>query len=214
MRKLLCLFFLLVFSEQLHAQFVDSIKYAIKQKAIIDGSIDTRNSFIANQRAQMTGYKIGVQFGETFKIGGGFNYISDLYFDAKRNKFYDNYKLDMAQLKLRYWAYYVEYQFYNTKHWEFSIPVQIGFGRAYYQYNVSKVKTPKTFAFIYEPSMNGTYKVFDWFGVGMNVGYRIMQKDKNKVSQNFNSPIYVITSGIYFGVLYRKFKKEIDKIVK
>ena len=186
----------------------------IKQKVKFDANIDTRNSFIANQRAQMTGYKIGVQFGETFKVGGGFNYISDLYFDKKRTIVYDNLTVDLAQLKLRYWAYYVEYQFYNTKHWEFSIPVQIGIGRAYYQYYTSKRITPKTVAFIYEPSMNGTYKIFDWLGVGMNVGYRIMLKDKHKVSQNFNSPIYVLTSGVYFGVLYRKFKKEINTIIK
>lgn len=163
----------------------------------------------------MTGVKLGLKFGNTFAAGVGYNYISDYIFDKSKSIINQNpFSADLAQLKLQYVACYAEYQFYNTRRWEFCIPVQLGFGKAFYQYYRSGSVTNRSFVFIYEPSMNGTYKLFDWFGFGANVGYRIMFKNNKRISQHFTSPIYVLTTSFYFGVLYKKALKTLNEIDK
>lgn len=159
----------------------------------------------------MTSYKIGVSFGDNFGAGGGFNDLSShIYkFDVKKKG--DAVQFLQHQLKLQYMAYYIEYTFYKSKKWEFTIPVQAGIGASYYRtinYSTGIESRDKLHLIIvYEPTMSGTYNIFDWLGVSANVGYRLLLKGSREISQNFNSPIYVFGTRVYYGVLWDKAKK-------
>jgi hypothetical protein len=189
------------------SQFVDSIKLDLKKKPSFSYNYGTRNSFIQNRKAVVNQYQLGLAFGDNFGLGAGYNTLRfpDFIFVSKTNNFPP---VDVYWAHLNYVAIYAEYTFYRTKKWIFTIPVQIGAGQ-YYERKISLDKNPKLnrhFALIYEPTMKGTFKINKYFGLGADVGYRILLAGNREI-KNFNSPIYVFSFKIFYGALYEEFKK-------
>jgi hypothetical protein len=222
MKKLFTIIVLFLFSfvgkAQSTSPFLDSIQKSLKEKTRFTASINTRNSFVASQRSQVTGYNIGVSFGKKFTVGGGINILNThIYKIQSFND--DGFTIPMvSKLSMFYMGYFVEYVFYRDKHWELTIPVQLGFGNSFYEYpdpkSLSKnklLKADKGIVILYEPGMSVTYDVFDWFGVGIDVGCRLMLKNNRHINQQFNSPMYVFNAKVYYGVLYRKFNQAVRK---
>ena len=106
---------------------------------------DIRNSFITNTRADIWGLKAGVQFANLFavekgnvqrqagkiKMGIGYNWL--------RTKMEKDIVVGsdtiLARLRLNYPVFYFEYIFYAVKHWELSVPLQLGIGSSSYRYS-------------------------------------------------------------------------------
>lgn len=193
--KLITFFLLLLLSQLATAQLLDSLRFCIKQKPKFSIKIDSRNSFISSQRAPIFSLKLGVEFNNILRIGGGYNTLKAAlstphFIKDSVGKVVDTVS---AHLKLDYLSYYIEYAFYQTKRWEMAIPMQIGIGYSYYDYKLGDKKSSfsKQTIVVYETNLVGHYKIFSWVGVGVGIGYRVMLLGNKKLEENFNSPIYV-----------------------
>lgn len=204
------------------AQMLDSIRLSFNQKWRFVVGVDSRNSFISNERAEILGLKAGVQFGKKIEIG-----ISGHLMNGRNSHFYKNYavtspsnttEIVKAQLKLFYIAYYAEYIFFNNKYWKFSVPLQLGIGRSsyVYTYNQRDTRSDKHLVLIYEPIISTEYKIFRWLSATAEIGYRIMLFNNPAIKENFNSPTYSLGVSISFTELYKicfpksQFAKHLD----
>ena len=200
-RIFISLIVVLLYSNTASSQFLDSIRLSLKKNPKFLFKFDTRNSFIANQSARIFGWNVGVEFGKTLRIGGGFHTL--IKHGSALDKIIDG---DTAILKFNYFAYFIDYVFYKRKKWEFSIPLQIGIGSSRYEFtdqNSSLIKLERKIVVLYEPAITGHYKITKWFGVGMGAGFRIMIVNNKALDKKFNSPIYILNVKIFLGDIYK-----------
>jgi hypothetical protein len=193
------------------AQLLDSIQKSVRKKPKFDFWLESRNSFVSSRRAEMRGIKVAAAFNKNFYVGGGLNFLKSN--DNNLNKFSKNiYVTDSlgmpdtvkAKLQLIYLCYFLEYVFYKTHKWEFSVPVQIGFGGSWYEYEYNgNYKIQRHPVILYEPALSGEYMIFKWFGVGANLGFRLMLVKNKKIPERFTSPLYTLKTNIYWGELYK-----------
>ncbi len=202
--NILFIFFLI--SVQLKAQFVDSISEAVKSKPKLSLRLDNRYSFTATSPSKIVGFKVGAEFKDRFRVGGGYNQLNskitkDVYIESD-GKIIDTVP---SSLRMSYMSYFIEYVFYRDKRWEFSIPLQIGIGNTHYEYRYGDFKFKNNWSMIinYEASVSGHYRIIKWFGIGAGFGYQLMLKDNPAIEENFNTPIYVIKFKIFLGDIYR-----------
>lgn len=188
---------------------MDTINHCLKQSPQIFGKFDSHNSFISNSRAKVLGVKLGFNYGNRLYFGIGYNqlYPSSKNFDkevyyANSNNMRDSVS---ASLQLFYFSAHIEYVYYQTKHWNLSIPVQLGFGKTDYQFNLSneKKEVESAFVFIYEPAVSVEYKFVKWIGIGADVGFRFIVSDYKQTNQKFNSPTYAFNLLIYYNEIYK-----------
>lgn len=192
---------------KLHAQWSDTIKKILHGKIYPTASFDSRNSFISSSRAHIWGVKVGVEFSGRLQGGIGYNrhdknLEKEIYF---QNEF-GNADSIKAGLHLDFFSFYVRYVYYKKKRWKFSVmPYQIGFGNSRYKYVRDDIKriSGKRFVILYEPGISVSYKIFQWLGVGSDIGYRFMIRGNPAIPENFNSPIYSFYAIIYWGELFK-----------
>jgi hypothetical protein len=209
LKRFLILFFLcLAFSIQAQPT-LDTIKDCLKQKPQLFAKLDGRNSFIENSRAKIFGVKLGVTYGKRLSFGLGYNQlISQSNGFDKKIYFYDSWNEPypvVAHLHMYYVSAHAEYAFYQTKHWELSMTLQLGIGKSYYTYLFlgQKHKTDEAFNFIYEPAISIEYKFVKWVGVGADLGYRFMITSDKHLNKSFTSPTYAFKLLIYYSEIFK-----------
>jgi len=211
---LLCLLFPVFFSPVQSQPAIDTIKYSIQQKPAIVGKFGTRNSFVNNNRAQVLGIQLGLNYGNKIRFGIGYNqlYSASSLFDKKI--FYQNNNnitnMANANLQLMYFSVWAEYVYYKNHQWQLSIPFQIGMGRAYYKYNVNnEIKTAdENLIFVYEPAVSIEYKIIKWLGIGTDIGFRFIATNYKQLNEKLNSPTYAFKLLIYYNEIYNYLKKK------
>lgn len=202
------LFFIVVFihSNKSHAQFLDTLELIFKNKSSIDVRLESRNSFIENGRALITGVRAGIAFQRKLRIGGGVSWlksdVSDYGYNLLKNNKNDS---GLYFLKLAYLCYYIDFVFHKTKRWQLSVPIQVGTGMHWFQstkpYRLSGPEK-KRFLLLYEPGISTQFKIFRWFGLGADVGYRFTLKNNKYVGNKFNSPTYAFKILFWLDQLY------------
>lgn len=204
------LLFLCLFTISTTAQpTLDTIKLSLKQKPHLFGKFDSRNSFINNSRAKIFGLKTGLNFGNRLYFGIGYNQLNPPSEDFDKIIYVVNANAELekttAMLRLFYISVHAEYVFYQTKHWELSMPLQFGVGQTYYKYNqFGKRKViDKDLNFIYEPAVSVEYKFVKWAGVGVDVGYRFMLTSYKNLNQKFTSPTYAFKFLLYYNEIVK-----------
>jgi len=188
---------------------LDTITACLKQKPQVFAKLDSRNSFIANSRAKVFGIKLGLNYGKRVHFGIGYNQLYppannfNKTFYIKENEIIKDSVI--GKLNMFYFSAHIEYIFYQTKHWELSMPLQLGVGKTYYKYVYSEKKSivEDNFNFIYEPAISIEYKPIKWIGIGADVGYRFMITDSRKLNQKFNSPTYAFKLLIYYSEIFK-----------
>lgn len=182
---------------------LDTIQQCLSKRPHIFGKFDTRNSFIDNSRAKIFGLKAGLNFGNRLFFGIGYNQLNppSKDFDKEISVLNANNEPEKitAMLRLVYFSVHAEYVFYQTKHWQLSMPLQFGVGQTYYkytQYGKRKV-IERDYNFIYEPAVSVEYKFVKWFGVGVDLGYRFMLTSYSRLNQKFTAPTYAFKLLIY-----------------
>ncbi|MBU0763648.1 MAG: hypothetical protein KJ607_02310 [Bacteroidetes bacterium] len=206
MTRLFFFTILIILTFSVKAQFLDTIREGMTHRPKFSCRFDTRNSFISTRRARISGVKIGIEFDNIFRIGGGFNWLnSEILKDIEITSGNGLTETVPGELKFMYVSYYVEYVFYRTKKWEFSLPVQAGIGTAFHKYinEGSPVKTGRKLCLVYETNISGHYKFIPWLGVGVGIGYRFMPVGNKAFDYSFNSPIYILKLKVFFGDIYR-----------
>lgn len=166
---------------------------------------DNRFSFISTYKSKIYAVKTGFEFQNTFLVGIGYNQLAS---SISRFELVPNGRIvDTVPSYLHLWyiSAFGEYVFYRTKHWEFSVPIQLGFGysKYSYKYNYETTTVKRHFIANYEANVNGYYKFFPGFGLGAGLGYQIMLVNNPAITENFNTPIYSFKIKIFLGDLYK-----------
>ncbi len=189
------------------AQLYDSLRSSLQMKKTIHFKFDSRNSFISSRRAQIWGIKLGADFGKKLRLGFGYNFLNSDF--NKELSYPSPTGIDIVsqKLKIQYGCAYIEYVFYRQNHWEFSVPVQFSVGSIWYNYsfkNIEGLRSRKHLLVLYEPTLSGQYKIFNWFGVGADLGFRYALVKNRFIEEKLTSPIYVFKVLLYWGKLYEK----------
>jgi len=183
--------------------FEEEFRESFHSKPKLDVKFDNRFSFIRDSDVKTIGVKIGLSFNRTFKVGLGINQMLLPVESSFKNE-YDT--LVPVNLEYFYFSPYIEYVYYNSKRWEFSLSTQIGIGGASYQYNnetSKKIKLIESAVLSYEPAMLIDYKVIRWFGIGTGIGYRLILYKSPGITEKFSSPEVVIKLKVYLGEIVR-----------
>src|SRR5205814_9751563 len=98
------------------------------------------------------------------------------------------------KLSLRYISFYINYIYYESRRWEFSVPIQLGVGKLgyTYQYKGMNKNEDEGYCFLYEPEVNVKFKVFRWLGLEGDIGYRLFFKNNRFIKNTFNSPLLAV----------------------
>lgn len=212
----LCLFGLpIMFYSQIHVDdeqlpFEEKFKQSFHSKPKLDIKFDNRFSFIRDNDVKTFGIKIGVSFKKRVKFGLGMNLM---LLPIERTVQQGDSTLPV-NLEYFYLSPYLEYVYFSSKRWEFSLSLQMGIGEASYQYTNTdgkKVKFTRSAILSYEPATLIDYKIIRWFGIGTGIGYRLIYFKSSRINENFSSPEYVLKLKIYLGEIFRTITgKELD----
>ena len=193
-RNSFVLLLLILFETKSQAQLFDTLRQLFKNKSTIDLRLESRNSFITNNAALVSGIRIGVDFNRKLRFGGGASWLDS---EIKENNFILNENNVLVNVpkyfKFTYICYYADFVFYKTQRWQLSVPIQLGTGMSWFQDNTTyDLGGPETkyFLLLYEPGITIQFKIFKWFGLGADVGYRFTLKNNNYVGEKLNSPTY------------------------
>jgi hypothetical protein len=179
--------------------FENEFRNSFHTKPKLDVKLDNRFSFIRNNDVRTIGVKVGLNFDRKFKVGLGFNRMLLL----TEKKFLNDEGLFIpVELEYYYFSPYLEYVYYNSKRWEFSLSTQLGFGEASYV-NSEKQKVLNGTVISYEPAMLIDYKIIRWFAIGTGLGYRFVYYKNAGIEEKFSSPEAVIKLKIYLGEIVR-----------
>jgi hypothetical protein len=176
---------------------------------------DSYYSFIGNKSADVWGFRGGVKYNEKWKFGIGYNFISS---DIVENKILPSDEIPFAkndtvkaQLFFRYYPVMIEYIHYNKGPWQISTPLQIGYGKSYFQYfdkNDSKRRIFEKGVVASQLGVNAQYKIVRWIGITSGVGYRIMLVNNKEIDAKMNSPIFALGIKIYLSEVVKSIKGE------
>jgi len=183
--------------------FENEFRNSFHTKPKLDVKLDNRFSFIRNNDVRTIGVKVGLNFDRKFKVGLGFNRMLLL---TEKNYFNEEGLSIPVELEYYYFSPYLEYVYFNSKRWEFSLSTQLGFGEASYvnnQISGEKQKVLSGRVLSYEPAMLIDYKIIRWFGIGTGVGYRFVYYKNARIEEKFSSPEVVIKLKIYLGEIVR-----------
>ena len=208
-KRFFCFVFFLIQFSTLFSQSSLDFENPFKAKKSFYFTWDSKITFISNEFAQIKSVKLGFDFGGKTKFGIGYNWYKG---DMVRN-FGEDYTVDFAKLKFRYASIFTEYVYFLNRHWEATIPAQIGLGSLSYIGEADKLKKQDAggLFMLYEPSSTLTYRVLRYFGVGLGVGYRlVILNGDNPFKENFQSPIITIRTKIYFDTVMEDLKKKFD----
>ncbi len=192
---------------EVSAQVVDSIRDSFHKKPKLIGGINAKNTFINGFRSPIYTASVGLDFNHTVRVGLGLSLLQVSSYENGRDNtpFYTISGIDTMKLQFRYINLFFEYIYFKSKKWQFSVPLQVGIGGSSYKYNFNgeKITEDRHTILLYEPTVSGQYKIIKWFGVKLDVGYRIMLISNKNIGGKFNSPIYNAGVIIYWGELYR-----------
>lgn len=186
----------------------EDIGNALDEDGLTFMRFDTKNSFIANSRVKIYGINIGYNHNNTVKYGIGFHATDSKF----KRTFYEKENNELVEipthLNFVYISLFGEYVFYQTKRWEGSLPIQLGFGGTSFSgvYNDSSYVYHEKFTIHYEATLNGHYRFLKYFSIGGGLGYRIMIIDNKQLGLQLTNPIYTIKFKFYIGDLYRDTK--------
>ena len=197
------------------AQVVDSIRTSFHKKPKLIGGINSKNTFINGFLSPVYTASAGLDFNHTVRIGAGYSWLQVFPYENEKDNtpFYIDKTFSDASgiytvhpaLRFNYVNLFFEYVYFKSNKWQFSVPLQVGVGNSEYQYNFNEknISEDKHTILLYEPTVSGQYRIIKWFGIGLDVGYRIMLISNKNIGGKFNSPILNAGAIIYWGELYR-----------
>jgi hypothetical protein len=188
------------------AQLGDSLKKILRVKPTFDFRLDSRNNFISSRKASTYGIKLGFDFDSRLRLGVGFNFLNSKFYDRSIAYQPPPPSVVSQRLILRYTCVYVDYVYYQTKKWTFSVPVQLGFGRTRYREiypDFNGRETGVSPIILYEPCLSGEYRFLPWLAVSANAGFRMVILKGASLKQRLTAPVYVGGLSIYWTRLYK-----------
>lgn len=167
---------------------------------------DSKNSFISTYDVRIWGLNLGMNHNDVFKYGIGFYSLQSAIY---QNFLYTDYQGAEHKVESRlhydYFGVFGEYVFYSTKHWEASLPLQVGLGNTRFSGTLadSSLQFSKQFIMQYEAALTGHYRFLRYFALGGGIGYRIMIIPNSDMDLQLTSPIYIMKLKFFLGDVYR-----------
>ena len=191
------------FDDETPPEFEETFNKSLHIKPSLDIKFDSRFSFIRNSNVKTFGLKVGLNFNQRVKFGLGLNNM----ISTSATKIANIDDTVAVNINYSYWSPYIEYVYYSSKKWEFSLITQIGLGEAKYSYldAIGNEQTAaKTTILTYEPAMQIDYRIVRWVALGTGIGYKLeLYNNGGGVTENFSSPQYIFKVKIYLGKIYR-----------
>lgn len=180
----------------------------LKKRVKVDLKFETRNSFTNTEYVFFWGVKAGLDLDRKIKFGLGYSWLQSRYFSHLFDPDDFPSTTEKAQPRFRIWSIYGEYDFYKDGGWEFSAPVELGFGNSFYR-NDQQKKIGKGMNVLTMVGLNTNYMFSKWVGFGVGVGYRIILLENQKMSDQFTSPYYQIKLKLKLGDFVKKVKNKV-----
>lgn len=179
--------------------------------------LDNRFSFAGSQSVTIYGFRTGIKLKDKHEFGIALNWIgSRTFFELPVRP--ANGELNptalvapKGRLLYRYVGVFYEYNFYQKKRWTFSIPLQLGTGKAGVDIESQDgefIERKLNSFILFEPSVNVDYKIVRFAGVGAGVGYRFAQSEQSIVQHSLTKPVFILKVKIYLGEIFRSVRKK------
>ncbi|RRB17131.1 hypothetical protein [Larkinella knui] len=181
-------------------------------------NLDFRDSFVNRHHVNVWGVNTGLVFGpKRHQITIGYYWLTynsylhliDLHRNAAKRLNLAYYtKTDMAFGSVMLW-----HNFINNRRWMFSIPVELGAGRATAVSTDTKTDSATgrsrwDFFMPVQVGVYGQWKASRWIGLSSQIGYRISIFQTN-VNQHYNGSYYSVGT-----VIYPEFFKDIWAFIR
>jgi hypothetical protein len=164
-------------------------------------NLDNRYSFVNGNVINMFGLKAGIELNHKWRFGlGYYNYI----FPIKVSYSYQNTNYP-AKLTFWYLSVYAERVLVHKKKYEISLPFALGAGTSNVMRTLPNMAGPtygRRTTTLAEISVNGYYKLANWIGPGIGIGYRSRINSTQALRKAFDVPIYILRVQIFLDVLY------------
>jgi hypothetical protein len=186
-------------------QFLDTFKVFLKSKPSIDARLESRYSFINNSATKVSGVRLGLSFRRKLRVGIGYSWLSTDVIDKKLiTDVYGNKRFTDQYFKFGYFCYYADFVFHKTKRWQLSVPVQVGTGMYWTQYDdgARSIKSKKRLLLFYEPGITAQFKITRWLGLGVDVCARLALRNTNIVGNKLNSFVIAPKLLIWFDQIF------------
>jgi hypothetical protein len=167
--------------------------------------IDSRYSIINNHFSTINGLKLGLEWRGRVRTGAAVYFLSSRI--PTRLEPPDNAAAE-ADATLRFYnvALYGEYVLIENPRWELGVNLQGGMGSVRVEYNVSdtvRVRTPRDFIALVEPSVAAQMRVFSWASLGAGAGWRQPLFVDPVVRREISGPIFYVRAKILIAPLLR-----------
>lgn len=196
------LFVVCLTSSPATAQLRDSLRSYFSHRPKVIAGFDTRRSFLFSADARIFGLRGGLEFGRKIRLGMGYYALSSPFYRTIIDDAAGGDTL-YPKFDLKYFSPYAEYVLFQDKRWEFSTPVQLGFGSISLRDTLTGLPISRQGISLFELSIVGHYKFFSWIGLGAGIGYRQILTRDAIIEESLSAPIYSLKIKIFLGVIYR-----------
>lgn len=208
--KFIIIIILLLFYKLSICQITDTSKTI----SSLNFNFNNRYSYTQNHLNSILGVKFGFTLFKKHKVGIGANYLFSKSYDYKIiNNNNISYEI-RTPLKYYYFSIFYEPILYKDKHWEFSIPFQLGIGESYFYYwlDNQRMTYNKSSLINIESVLSSHYKIYWWIGIGSGLGYNYHLKSNALIENKFNGIVFYTKIKIFVGDIYRCYKiKNVDE---
>jgi hypothetical protein len=188
------------------ARPVDSLRPApVFSRRRLVVQIDSRYSIINSHFCVINGAKLGLEWKGRVRTGVAAYLLSSQI--PTRLEPPDN-AADDADATLRFYniALYGEYIILENARWELGANLQGGMGTVRVEYNnedLNRVRSPRDFIALVEPSMAAQMRLFSWASLGAGAGWRQTLFVPPLVRRELSGPIFYIRAKVLIGPLIK-----------
>jgi hypothetical protein len=175
--------------------------------------LDQYASFIGNQGADVWGFRTGISWKQTWRIGAGYNKLSSDIIEYKKlpssEASYSDKDTVKAQLFFRFYPLMGEYIFFRRDPWQASAVLLMGYGQSYFEYfDRDNLRRPLFMrgVFAIQPGAHVQYKLIRWAGVTAGLGYRFMLVNNPEIETKLNSPVLAIGVRLFLGEIWKSLR--------
>jgi len=209
--RVITIIIFLIISFTTKGQFLDTFKVFLKSRPSIDARLESRYSFLNNSPTKVSGVRLGLSFRRKLRVGIGYSWLDTDVKDAKLiTDAIGNLRYTNEYLKFGYVCYYADFVFHKTKRWQLSVPIQVGTGMYWTQYNdgLKTIKSKQRLLLFYEPGITVQFKATKWCGLGLDVCARLALRNTKYVGEKLNSFVLAPKLLIWFDqIFYMTFPK-------
>ncbi|AMR26640.1 hypothetical protein A0257_05660 [Hymenobacter psoromatis] len=167
--------------------------------------IDSRYSIINSKFSIINGVKLGLEWRGRVRTGAAFYFLSSRI--PTRLEPPDN-AADEADATLRFYnvALYGEYIVLENPRWELGANLQGGMGAVRIEYtneDYNRVRSPRDFIALVEPSMAAQMRLFSWASLGAGAGWRQPLFVPEVVRREISGPVFYVRAKLLIGPLIR-----------